>query len=423
MKSRHKYVPLYFSYTRCDDFAAYLSDMAAKGWKLVSLGAFMKFEEAEPVHTVYDAQVFMNNRENDFVPTQTTLEFSDYCKAAGWEMTDSYRKYVVFREIKSDAVPILSSVEKINSVFRASVRIDLRIFLIMAFYALLWLGVFMNTRPDMFFFHPMSPVITLVTSVVAVCSLIHIIWLILWQRTKKSLLQAGENVYIGNRNFRTGTSVLRFFIPVFLAVFYLMTGKPSGPFLVLLFGELAILVLIIIRRPDAGGTFLISLMGNICIFFLAVVFLFAGEINTSQNKAADYDVPLKAEDLYEPDGILKSAEFYRTESPFGSRTEYISVYTDARNHWDQYFRVVVYRSPYSFAIDKVYDRFTRDSLNLNEIEYAPSELWGTDRIRVYGDSLSYGYYFIAYPNALLEMQIETELDADQIRLIRQRLEL
>ena len=48
----------------------------------------------------------------DTRPEPDTEEFADYCAAAGWEFIDSSRKFVVFKKIRQDAVPIFTEEEK-----------------------------------------------------------------------------------------------------------------------------------------------------------------------------------------------------------------------------------------------------------------------------------------------------------------------
>ena len=42
-----------FPYTRSDDFAAWLSEMAAKGWVFEGFGAGLIFEKGEPQEITY----------------------------------------------------------------------------------------------------------------------------------------------------------------------------------------------------------------------------------------------------------------------------------------------------------------------------------------------------------------------------------
>ena len=53
MSAARKTVLRTFGYMRCDDFASYLSAMAAKGWHFKEWGVGLTFEKGEPEQAVY----------------------------------------------------------------------------------------------------------------------------------------------------------------------------------------------------------------------------------------------------------------------------------------------------------------------------------------------------------------------------------
>ena len=63
MSTDRKTVFKHFSYPRCDDFATYLENMAAKGWHLESWGAGLKFRRGEPEQATYAVEVFSEATE------------------------------------------------------------------------------------------------------------------------------------------------------------------------------------------------------------------------------------------------------------------------------------------------------------------------------------------------------------------------
>ena len=69
-----------FDYMHCDDFARYLSEMAAKGWHFKEWGAGLKFEKGEPAQVKYAVEVFTKASENDLRPEPNTQEFAEYCE-------------------------------------------------------------------------------------------------------------------------------------------------------------------------------------------------------------------------------------------------------------------------------------------------------------------------------------------------------
>lgn len=109
-----------FDYTSCDDFARYLEAMARKGWHFSQWTTGLVFERGEPQDVTYAVEVFIDGSEQDIRPGIHTLNFADYCEAAGWKLMDAKRKFVIFRKISDNAEPILTPRERVNNAARAS---------------------------------------------------------------------------------------------------------------------------------------------------------------------------------------------------------------------------------------------------------------------------------------------------------------
>ena len=105
-----------FNYLQCDDFAAYLTDMAAKGWHFKEWKAGLVFERGEPEKTQYAVEVFIDGSEYDTRPDVHTQAFAEYCEAAGWKLMDAKRKFVIFQKIRADAVAILTPQERLANI-------------------------------------------------------------------------------------------------------------------------------------------------------------------------------------------------------------------------------------------------------------------------------------------------------------------
>ena len=108
MSAKRKTVFIGFDYMHCDDFAKYLSEMAAKGWHFKEWGAGLKFEQGEPKKATYAVEVFTEASENDMRPEPHTREFAEYCEAAGWKFVDAKQKFCIFKKIEEDAAMSLS---------------------------------------------------------------------------------------------------------------------------------------------------------------------------------------------------------------------------------------------------------------------------------------------------------------------------
>jgi len=193
MKPKRKYIPLYFSYTRCDDFAAYLSQMAAKGWQLKRLGAFMEFEQAEPASEKYDVQVFLSNGDLDYIPNPYTEEFSDYCKNAGWELIAYYKYYVVLKRLEADAVPIFTHAERITNAYQADRKIPIvRILISIALTAVCFILYHQSGLTPLFTLYLLYCVFHLILHAGTLLYLNH------WKELKFRELSESKKVYCGS---------------------------------------------------------------------------------------------------------------------------------------------------------------------------------------------------------------------------------
>ena len=118
VNSNRKTVYLDFEYTQCDDFAAYLSEMAAKGWHFKEWRAGLVFEKGQPETVQYAAEVFIDGSDYDTRPNVHTEEFAAYCEAAGWQLLDARRKFVILKKCREDAVDIMTPRERLENIAR-----------------------------------------------------------------------------------------------------------------------------------------------------------------------------------------------------------------------------------------------------------------------------------------------------------------
>ena len=116
MSRNRKTVYKGFSYLQCDDFAAYLGRMAEQGWHFREWKAGLVFEKGEPEKVEYAVEVFIDGSEYDTRPEVHTKEFAAYCEAAGWQMVDAKRKFVIFRKTRPDAVEIMTPRERLDNI-------------------------------------------------------------------------------------------------------------------------------------------------------------------------------------------------------------------------------------------------------------------------------------------------------------------
>ena len=121
MSAKCKTVLKGFTYMHCDDFAKYLSNMAAKGWHFKEWGAGVKFEKGEPEEAVYAVEVFTKASENDLRPEPNTQEFAEYCEAAGRKFIDAKQKYCIFKKVDENALELFTPEERVTNAFKGTV--------------------------------------------------------------------------------------------------------------------------------------------------------------------------------------------------------------------------------------------------------------------------------------------------------------
>ncbi len=78
------------------------------------------FEEGAPERAVYDVQIFPKARNGAYKPEGESLDYSDYCEAAGWKLVDGRGKFLIFKKMREDAVPIVTDEEKLENVRKST---------------------------------------------------------------------------------------------------------------------------------------------------------------------------------------------------------------------------------------------------------------------------------------------------------------
>ncbi|MDO4941918.1 MAG: DUF2812 domain-containing protein [Lachnospiraceae bacterium] len=206
--SKIKHVFRNFSYYECDEMARYLEYMSLKGWHFKRWRIGMEFEQGEPKEVCYDVQAFPKGDEFDMKPSEDALDYSEYCKEAGWELVDVRGKFCVFQKIQDDAMEIVSPDEKLENIKQAIKEeaswliVSVAIFLISAF---LWGNGMRNHIFDneQFLIMITCMVISLYISMKAAISYLHI-------RNHNRELKCGKIPFYGNRKQRYTISSIGF---------------------------------------------------------------------------------------------------------------------------------------------------------------------------------------------------------------------
>ncbi len=197
MKSKFKTVHRSFHYLRCDDFAHYLESIAAKGWHLDSWGAGLKFRRGEPEQATYAVEVFSDASEYDTRPEVNTREFAEYCEAAGWQLIDAKRKFVIFKKIKPDAVPIMTDRERLEAAVKEEQKFNYRTLAIASLWVILeWWRTLGGGFAEMVF-SPLNLLLLVGFTTLFLCALFSVVQVNWKKRSWLRRISEGQMLYLG----------------------------------------------------------------------------------------------------------------------------------------------------------------------------------------------------------------------------------
>lgn len=431
-----KHVFQNFSYDKCDEMARYFEFMALKGWHFKGWKIGMEFEQGEPEKVCYDVQVFSKGDEFDMKPSEDALDYSEYCKEAGWELVDVRGKFCVFRKMREDAIEIVPADEKLENIKQAIKEeaawliISVPIFLISAF---LW-GTGMRNHifdNERFLIMITSMAISFFIGVKSVGSYLHV-------RNDNRKLKYGERPFYGNRQKYYTTSsigvdgkkiaiVLGFIgeivfcgirkdyiimhlilcAGVALIITYILTSllRPSGKS---------------VKQNATVGTYVIWISISIICFFAGSILGVDYDIKVAEKDVArvQSEMPLTLNDLGIEDHTLQSYNKDCDSYGFGFSYSY-ELYYDQ----DVSMTYCVDQSSYNEILKRKWSEKVRDMKDL--VEETEEELenvtkqWGATE--AYYDGLQ---YCIRYPEKIVEIEYsEGKLTNSQIKAIREKLDL
>ena len=401
-----------FSYLQCDDFAAYLMDMARKGWHFKEWRVGLVFEKGEPADTVYAVEVFINGSVYDAKPEAHTLEFADYCQAAGWELADAKQKFCIFRKVRPDAVEILTPEERLANIAKEERKQVLHYLIISSIYLAMQLLNF-GTSFVRHIFSNIDLFLMLFWVLLWGGTVVRFVHFLFWKQASRKKLEEGKPLYFGKK----GNTFIALFnwvawigIPLLLVFALLLLAEKqyiAFGFMVIFSGIITVSSLLISKfRPDSDTNQIIQLAIPMVVFALVIVLM--ASIIASDNTLPAYEenAPLVCTDMGIDVGEVKSADIDGSSSIFGSAMKYWLFYEDVHIH---YF---VYRSSHSWILDRVWEDYLPLLQDVTDVT-AP---WEAEYAAV-NDT---GVYFVRYPDAviLLALPKGTVLTPEQIEIAR-----
>lgn len=421
MSAKCKTVLKGFTYMHCDDFAKYLSNMAAKGWHFKEWGAGLKFEKGEPEQAVYAVEVFTKASENDLRPEPNTQEFVEYCEAAGWKFIDAKQKYCIFKKVDENAVELFTPEERVTNAFKGTVSgINLLLFFLYGLNAVLqWIRLFGSFEiaifSDLYLFN------------LAIWNVMFLGQFItftqaFWKKHKliRGIRRARE-VYLGNRKdgkFRLSWNDIYIGILVLLLMYYFFAMDRVEIIVVnaIIVGVTVGFGIIMNRIRPERDTYVVVQIGFSIVLIVTIVALMIGVFGneTVAELEAD-DLPVLISDYREEtDEGVDLISYYHEENVFGSMDKYNVYYEEEIIHY------YVYQSTFAGILDKVWDdilskkRFNEDAVDCTGD-------WNAEK----AVRNKLGTYYVRYDNAVLEFSDDEEvyLTDEQIDIILDKLGL
>lgn len=391
MNADKKTVYRHFSYLRCDDFARYLEEMAAKGWHLERWGAGLQFRRGEPEQTTYAVEVFSDASEYDTRPEPNTEEFAAYCEAAGWQLVDAKRKFVIFKKLRPDAMPIMTAQERLEAVYAEEKKDSIRELLISGLWCVTQWGNFLGTgfTRDIFSYQTLLNLVF--WGVLFLASAASFTGLLIWKHRSAKRIEAGETILLGkgssfrNRGYSVAAAVM---LPL-LILSMVLEGASSSILLVAVIAGIALLTAHFIgkKRPDAVTHQIVQVLMSLGILVLIVVVFLATAIRDPEPELA-VDFPLRPEDFGVTDMVPDNAH---TE-------EHTTVFGTVRWYSIQNRTETLYYAVYESDFDWVLDRIWQVETDADNWEIGDAALWGAEEVRSrFGE-----YYVVRGENWILD---------------------
>lgn len=428
----------YFKYRECDAFAKYLEEQAAKGWHFKEWRLGLVFEKGEPRKVKYSVEVFPKGDDRDSRPEKDAEEFAEYCEAAGWKLIDGQRKFCIFKATQRDAVPIATPEERYENICKAERE---RLWGPLVYVPFVWI-MFLVMWGDgyKFLFQNSDLLFAIIMMLLVFGSIADGLSVLLWRRKKKRQIAEGENP-IYKKTIGIHYSEVFWLGLTIVNVIRVMEAENGGVKENILIALLPVAPIFAIAlsaalasylKPSVEHRMLLQILlgfGGILVMggVLSVLLRQDSSIPVSKTTA-----PLLLEDFQEVTGErFISAE--ESETFLGKKYDYYLSYGNGelRSVQMQYKGC---ESPYKWVIDQVWKtrekwsgfEYAGDSENTDVLDKVDcTELWGAQEAWCYQSNfyIEKYCYEIRYLNEVLVLRTMEELDAEDVKIIREKLEL
>ena len=415
-----------FDYMHCDDFAKFLMDMAAQGWHFKEWGLGLKFEKGEPEQAVYAVEVFTGASEYDTRPEPHTKAFAEYCEAAGWKLIDAKQKYVIFKRMQEDAIPILTPQERVMNAFKERRgEIISRLIVAIIFFSMQIVDI---SSPHFFaprIFSPLQLSLLILWSTALVERTLRLIGLLWWKHKMNQKLAVGEPIYLGNESGKVkifSRAGLWIALLVEVMCFAMLPEQWLWPIVALIIGGLlcflALGMVLAKVRPESNTNFIIQIVFGVFYFVaLLVVAVAFGELERQDR--VKVEAPLVKEDYTQDVTELEKITVYDNKNILGRNQSYVISYEDTETDYNNGLYYDIYTSEIELLMDKIWEDQTE--LRCTGERTDCTKAWGAE-VAFFDEQ---GEYFVRYENVILHFEDYKNivLTQEQIDIIRDKLDL
>ncbi|MBO4987851.1 MAG: DUF2812 domain-containing protein [Lachnospiraceae bacterium] len=421
MSAKTKTVLKGFDYMHCDDFAKYLSDMAAKGWHFKEWGAGLKFEKGEPEQAIYAVEVFPKASENDMCPEPNTQEFAEYCESAGWKFIDAKQKFCIFKKTDTNATELYTPEERIHNSLKGTFSVSsITLLVLYGLNAVLrWSSLLTMFESSIFsgsFFFQIS-----VWTLLFVWQLLTLLYAVYKSRKLKKNVRMGEKIYIGNRQdgkYHLNVKDIYVLALIVLLMYYFYIIEHVALFIlnvVIIVGTVGFTFVINKVRPERDTSIAIQVVFAV-VLSLSVVFstmmIFMG--NEDSNNSENKEVPLIIADYRDCDDAVEETSVYVEQNLFGSKLNYFV------HGKEESISYRIYKSEYAWILDKIWEEVVNGKRYNEEVVECTND-WGAQKAL----RNNLGTYYVRYEKTILVFGDGEEiyLSEEQIGIILDELKL
>ena len=411
MAKNTKTVRKAFEYRSCDDFAAYLNHMARQGWHFKEWRAGLVFEKGDPEESTYTVEVFSGASEYDTRPEPNTKEFAEYCEAAGWQFIDSTRKFVVFKRVREDAVPIMTDEERLDSIASATRKEIWH----PVFYSGIWVVLRILNFSTSFrreIFSDISLMFTAVFCLMFVAALLRCGQFYLWQRSCKKRLEEGKHLFFG-KGRQTFSQRWYLWLDFALLLGMLLVLVHEGQTVLALIPLIMVAIILIPaffmakKRPDSATTQVTGILSGAVGVLVVICLTFFFVVRESEKEKIPPQPPLTYADMGIDLELVEISATQQQQSIFGA-WQYFSL-----DYGHDYLYYQIFFADSDWVLNRLWEEETDGKVN--ETRYDCTDAWGAEE----AFRNNAGNYLVRYEDAfwVISYSLEEPLNQEQIDTI------